>query len=56
MTTNYRKFYERDSKFYMVVLEKEDPGQDGHEFKMHIFRADEKAPEFDENFELEVGA
>lgn len=47
MTTNYRKFYEKDPKFYQTVLDKEDPTQDGHEFKMHIFKSDENAESFD---------
>lgn len=52
--TNYRKFYERDPKFYMVILEKEDPGERGHEFKMHIFKLEESQTEFNREFELEI--
>lgn len=54
MTTNYRQYYERDPNFYLTVLEKEEPGVDGHEFKMHIFRNDGSTEPFGTNFELNV--
>jgi hypothetical protein len=47
MTTNYRKFYERDPNFYLTVLEKEDPSIEGHEFKIHIFKNEDSPVVFD---------
>ena len=47
MNSNYRLYYERDPNFYLTVLEKEEPGTTGHDFKMHIFKTDGSATEFD---------
>ena len=41
MNTNYRLYYEKDPSFYLFVLENEEPGQYGHEFKMHIFKTED---------------
>jgi hypothetical protein len=36
----------------LKVLESEDPGQYGHEFKMFVVKNSNDAPNFDEQFEL----
>lgn len=43
-----------DPMFYIRVLENEEPGQLGNEFKMHIFKATPEAPEFNQEFELQM--
>ena len=48
-------YYERDPAFYLYVLEQEEPGQYGHDFKMHIFK-DQSEVEFDQKFELEIAS
>ena len=38
MTTNYRKFYEKDWRFHLTVLETEEETPAGHEFKLQLFK------------------
>jgi hypothetical protein len=54
--TNYRLYYAFDPKFYIQVLEAEEPGQFGHEFKMHLFNRNEEKEIFDEQFELQLSS
>ena len=39
--------------FYLYVLDNEEIGQYGHEFKMFITKNSQDAPQFDEQFELQ---
>ena len=38
MTTNYRKFYDKDVKFFEMVLREEEITNEGHEFKLQLFK------------------
>ena len=44
MTTNFRKYYEKDSKFYMKVIEQEEPAPEAFEFKLQLFKDSEFQP------------
>ncbi len=43
--TNYRKFYVNDKNFYFSVIENEEPGERGFEFKINLFKASPNSPE-----------
>jgi hypothetical protein len=45
-----------DSQFYLRVIELEEPGQLGNEFKMHIFKSTPESPNFDQQFELTLAS
>ena len=36
--TNFKKYYERDQKFYLTILKEEEPGEHGNEFKLQLFK------------------
>lgn len=38
MTTNFRKYYEKDNKFYVKVILNEDPAPETYEFKLQLFK------------------
>lgn len=38
MNSNYRKFYLKDKEFYLTVLDSEEPGENGFEFKINLFK------------------
>jgi hypothetical protein len=40
----------------MKVLELEEPGQLGNEFKMHVYKASPDAPNFDQQLELQIAS
>jgi len=40
MESNYRKFFMKSHDFYLKVLENEQPGQYGHDFKMFVQKRD----------------
>lgn len=48
MNTNFRKFYEKDIRFYQKVLENEDPVPEVHEFKLQLFKEGGYEPTGDE--------
>lgn len=47
MNTNYRLYYTGDRKFYKFVLENEEPGPGGFEFKINLIRTQNSSGEFD---------
>ena len=41
MNTNYQKFYAKDTKFHITVMQNEDaPTEQGYEFKLLMFKED----------------
>lgn len=34
MNSNFRRFYEKDNKFYIKVLEQEEPAPEAFDFKL----------------------
>jgi hypothetical protein len=46
MNSNFRKYYFKDRNFYLSVLDAEDPGEQGYEFKIHLFKGTPDAPDF----------
>lgn len=48
MTTNFRRFYEKDNSFYMKVIMTEDPAPEAYEFKLQLFKDTEYKPGEDE--------
>ncbi len=36
--SNYKLYYEKDQRFYYTILQEEDPGEIGHEFKLQLFK------------------
>ena len=41
MDSNFRKYYFKDKKFFLRVMDKEDPGENGFRFKIHVFHISE---------------
>ena len=40
----------------MKVLELEEPGQLGNQFKMYVFKAGPDSPDFDQEIELQIAS
>jgi hypothetical protein len=36
--SNYKLYYENDPYFYLNILQEEDPGETGQEFKLQLFK------------------